>query len=108
MISIEHVLPQNPRNYSQWLIDWKPEEKQKWVHRLGNLVLLPRRKNSQAGNMEFEQKKTEYFNPKDVVTFPITVNVINQKKWTVTEVENNQNQYLTKLVEIWDLKPNYI
>lgn len=106
MISIEHVLPQNPRNSSEWLTDWKPEEKQRWVHRLGNLVLLPRRKNSKAGNMEFEQKKTEYFNPKDVVTFPITINVINQKKWTITEVKNNQNQYLTKLVELWNLNHN--
>lgn len=107
MISIEHVLPQNPRNSSQWLIDWKPEGKERWVHRLGNLVLLPRRKNSKAGNMEFEQKKTEYFYPKDVVTFPITINVINQKKWTITEVEKNQNQYLTKLVELWNLNQNY-
>ena len=45
-ITIEHVLPQNPGRESQWLKDFPDEaERMEWTHRLGNLVLLSRRKN---------------------------------------------------------------
>jgi hypothetical protein len=65
VISVEHVLPRNPAAGSKW-IEWfaDEEERQRTVHRLGNLVLLSRSKNSQAGNFEFERKKNEYFVPK--------------------------------------------
>jgi hypothetical protein len=103
MVTIEHVLPQNPKTDSDWCKNWSNDERQKSVHRLGNLVLLPRKKNSEAQNYDFETKKTKYFNPKDVVPFPITINVINQHKWTRQEVEDNQKKYLAKLKELWNL-----
>ncbi|MCY4127615.1 MAG: DUF262 domain-containing HNH endonuclease family protein, partial [Gammaproteobacteria bacterium] len=53
IISIEHVLPQNPAEGSQW-IEWFPnaEERAQWTHRLANLVLLSRRKNTRASNFD--------------------------------------------------------
>lgn len=44
-VSVEHVLPQNPSEGSLWL-KWFPDplERAEWVHRLGNLVLLTRKK----------------------------------------------------------------
>jgi hypothetical protein len=39
-------------------------DREKWVHKLANLVLLTRRKNSQAGNLDFPEKKSKYFSTK--------------------------------------------
>jgi hypothetical protein len=45
IVSVEHVLPQNPPSGSQWLTDFPNEsDRDAWVHKLGNLVLLTRRK----------------------------------------------------------------
>ena len=49
VISVEHVMPQNPSIGSPWLSLFETEEERKdWTHCLGNLVLLTRAKNSQA------------------------------------------------------------
>ncbi|HKG77513.1 MAG TPA: HNH endonuclease family protein, partial [Beijerinckiaceae bacterium] len=64
-ISVEHVLPQNPALGSQWLKDFPdPMLRERWVHRLGNLLLLTHIKNSQASNWDFDKKKTGYFGSK--------------------------------------------
>jgi len=58
VITVEHVLPQNIKEGSEWasLFD-QPEE---YVHKLGNLVLLRRRKNAKAQNFDFAKKKKSY------------------------------------------------
>lgn len=59
IITVEHVLPQNPKAGSRWLVDFPDEQVRiSWVHRLANLVLLTRRKNTQASNFDFDEKKT--------------------------------------------------
>ena len=60
--SVEHVLPQNPRRDSQWMV-WFPteDERRYWTHRLANLVLLSHRKNARASNWDFERKKGSTF-----------------------------------------------
>ena len=69
IITVEHVLPQNPNDDSKWIRCFSDEEREYWTHRLANLVLLSRRKNSQAQNYEFDRKKTEYFQKNAVSTF---------------------------------------
>jgi hypothetical protein len=61
-ITVEHVLPQNPREGSQWM-KWFADagSRAAVVHTLGNLALLTRKKNSAASNYEFERKKEAYF-----------------------------------------------
>jgi hypothetical protein len=61
-ISIEHVLPQRPAPASKWM-RWFPtkEIRDRYVHRLGNLVLLSQGKNMKAENFDFEEKKQKYF-----------------------------------------------
>jgi Protein of unknown function (DUF1524) len=70
IITIEHVLPQTPKKASRWL-QWFPDEKERsdWVHRVANLVLLTRKKNSEAQNFEFDIKKDKYFKS-DQVSVP--------------------------------------
>ena len=57
LITVEHVLPQTPEPGSKWET-WFPDldARAATVHRLGNLALLTRRKNSSARNFEFDKK----------------------------------------------------
>lgn len=104
IISVEHVLPQNPQDGSQWLT-WFPdaEERSYWTHRLANLVLLSSRKNTRASNYEFNRKKTEYFQKGGVQTFALTSQVVSQDEWTPAVLEARQKQLLSKLEEEWRL-----
>lgn len=104
-ITVEHVLPQNPKEDSVWKKWFSTEEmRKKYVHKLGNLLLLTRRKNSQASNYDFKKKKEQYFKTKGGVSnFAITTQVINEPKWTPEVVEKRQNEMLNILCETWDL-----
>ena len=104
VISIEHVLPQSPFEKSEWM-RWFPEEgeRKEWTHRLANLVLLSRRKNSQASNYEFEQKKHEYFQRNGTTTFALTTQVVNQTEWTPDVLKCRQEQLIDALKEEWRL-----
>jgi uncharacterized protein with ParB-like and HNH nuclease domain len=115
VVTIEHVLPQNPKPDSEWCQIWEDETREKWVHRLGNLVLLSRKKNSQAQNYDFEDKKEKYFDQGNPTIFPITVNVIRQTEkktkqtnWNEQIVEYNQQEYLEILLNLWNLEQSII
>jgi hypothetical protein len=91
IITVEHVLPQNPDPGGEWLA-WFPDKEQRahWVDRLGNLALLTRKKNSAAGNREFSWKKQSYFSRNGVSPFAITTQVLACDKWTPEVVEGRQ------------------
>lgn len=103
IISIEHVLPQNPPQNSQWLEWFSEEERLRHTHRLGNLVLLARKKNGQAGNFDFERKKNEYFQRNGVTHFPLTTQVVQYDEWTPEVVEERQEDLLERLRKVWRL-----
>ena len=105
VITIEHVLPQNPRKCSKWL-KWFPDDDMRnlWTHRLANLVLLSRRRNSAANNREFNDKKVTYFLNKDGVTpFALTTQIVAEKKWTPEVLERRQNELIDLLKNEWRL-----
>ena len=103
-VTIEHVLPQNPPEDSQWC-KWFPddEEREQWTHRLANLVLLSSRKNSSASNWEFERKKKEYFQKSGTTPFALTTQVVNESEWTPEVLEHRQDTLIDKLKEAWRL-----
>lgn len=104
-VTVEHVLPQNPAQNSQWT-QWFPTEdkRNQYVHRLGNLVLLSRSKNSRAQNYEFDVKKEKYFTGTDGVSpFALTTQVLNETVWTPTVVERRQQELVNKLKFLWRL-----
>lgn len=103
-ISIEHVLPQNPATGSVWA-RWFPDAKQqaRLVHRLGNLVLLSRRKNSAASNYDFEKKKRQYFTKSGSSPFVLTTQVLREREWTPAVVEQRQRELHQRLIELWRL-----
>ncbi|GAA7493382.1 DUF262 domain-containing protein [Helicobacter pylori] len=57
---VEHVLPQSPKESSQWNTDFDKEKKEEWVNNIANLTLLKRKKNAQALNGDFDEKRKIY------------------------------------------------
>lgn len=104
VITVEHVLPQNPDNSSEW-VKWIPNEEKRrsLVHRLGNLALLSRAKNSSAKNYDLEKKKNSYFMVKGVSPFAITTQIISRDVWNESVILNRQREYVEKLTGEWAL-----
>ncbi len=106
VISTEHVLPQTPAAKSEWLRVFPDDkERQELTHRLGNLVLLSRRKNSRAQNYDFKVKKNRYFatTNEGASPFVLTNQVIQEDFWTPDVVRKRQLQLLGKLKDLWRL-----
>jgi len=104
-ITVEHVLPQFPRQDSEWLA-WFPdaEKRDACVHTLGNLALLTRKKNSAASNYDFAYKKNAYFTRSGVSPFPLTTQVLQYPQWTPEIVTNRQKDLLSILEQHWRLQ----
>ena len=96
-ISIEHILPQNPKKDSQWIKDFNDEQRQEWTNKLGNLIILSRRKNSSQSNLDFAQKQQKYF--KRNVELGRSANIMACKTWTRDDVQKSHAEALTKLKE---------
>ena len=68
--------------------------------------MLSRRKNSEAQNFDFDEKKNKYFKNKNgtgIVTFALTNQVLNESQWTPEVINQRQVSYLQKLKELWRL-----
>lgn len=89
--SIEHVFPQNPPEGSSWLEGTNMEEVESFVHRIGNLVLISKSRNSAASNLDFEEKKKRYLKPR-VTDYPRSVQVLGYNEWTPEIIEARTDQ----------------
>lgn len=96
-MSIEHILPQNPKENSQWLKDFTNEQREEWANKLGNLVLISRIKNASQGRLDFMDKKSKYFD-KNIETFPNSLKVLKENEWNIFSLEKNHKS-LIKLLE---------
>ncbi|MHA6802305.1 DUF262 domain-containing protein [Salinifilum ghardaiensis] len=104
VITVEHVLPQNPEEGSAWCAAFTDDQRELWTHRIANLVLLNRYKNSQAQNYEFEKKKARYFTTRGGVTlFALTSQVVSSSDWTPDLLQQRQQELLGVLTGEWDL-----
>jgi hypothetical protein len=105
IISVEHVLPQNPSAGSKWLADFPAEsDREQWVHKLANLVLLTHRKNSQAGNLDFPDKKAKYFSSgAGVANFALTSQVLAENTWTAEVLKRRQSNLIGEIEKLWRL-----
>jgi hypothetical protein len=90
-VTVEHILPQNPPQNSQWTKAFTEKDMYEWTNRLGNLVLLSGRKNSQAQNYDFEKKKQVYFGQKGTA-FKITQQLQNYPIWNPTTIKARHKQ----------------
>lgn len=104
IITIEHVLPQTPEPDSRWMVDFPDDEERSfWTHKLGNLVLLNRQKNSEAGRLEFDEKKAVYFQREGVTTFALTAQVLAETEWTPEILAERQTLLIDRLKAEWRL-----
>ncbi|MFD7276673.1 DUF262 domain-containing protein [Streptomyces sp. NPDC059862] len=104
LITVEHVLPQNPKANSQWVELFDEDQRAQWTHRLGNLVLLNRAKNSAAQNYDFALKKAKYFTGRGgVVPFALTSQVLQHSEWTPAVLKARQEELLSVLFKEWCL-----
>lgn len=103
VISIEHVLPRNPAADSEWLKLFPEDESREWfTNQLGNLVLLSRRKNTQAQNFDFQSKKKTYFD-EQAAPFALTVSVRREREWTPQVIQQRQKYLIGILSTAWEL-----
>lgn len=105
VLTIEHVLPQTVAENSQWELDWPDvEAREKWTHKLANLVPLNKRRNSKAQNYDFKVKKDAYFRGRNhVSSYALTSQVLNEEAWTPEVVAQRQDELLQVLIDNWNL-----
>lgn len=97
-ITIEHILPQTPADSSQWKKDFTDIERADLTNKIGNLILLGRRKNASQGRLDYSEKHKKYF-ANNINTFPNSLRVFNkyQTVWTKNELEENQTNVIKTL-----------
>ncbi len=82
---VEHILPQKPKRGSQWNADFDKEKREEWVNNIANLTLLKRKKNAQALNGDFDEKRKIYGGKdtsKVISCYDITKELYsNYRKW---------------------------
>lgn len=97
-ITVEHILPRTPTD-QYWLSKFNEDKRIKWTNKLGNLVLLNSRKNSQAGNKPFPQKVKDYFEKKS--DFDITNDLKTYQTWTLKELKKRHEKLMEEAIKIW-------
>ena len=98
-LSVEHILPQNPAENSQWVKEFNTELQDEWTHKLGNLVLITMRKNTSQGRLDFTEKVKKYFE-KNIDTCPNSLRVLTKyDQWTLAELKENHSTILNKIQE---------
>lgn len=60
-------------------------------------------KTAQAGNYDFERKKSEYFACRGTSPFALTSQVLNELVWTPEVLRTRQDHLLERLPEAWRL-----
>ncbi len=102
-ISIEHILPQNPYQDSQWCKDFTDDDRVKWTNRLGNLIFLSRRKNTAQSNKDYSIKKEKYFK-KNVELFSNSVRIFQAySTWNKSDLIKNHKEMLQKIFSLYDI-----
>ncbi len=101
-LSVEHVLPQNPADDSQWKRDFTDEERKEWTDRLGNLVLISTKKNTSQGRSDYAMKKDKYFS-NNISTCPNSLRVLQSLNWKLDDLMRNHDEVLKKLKEHYQI-----
>ena len=99
LISVEHILPQNPPENSKWREWFTDKEIEEYKHKLGNLVLLNRRKNSSLSNLNFDEKKDRYFKG-SISMFPSINHIMLKQEWRKEDIEKRTTEMIGKLTSI--------
>ncbi|MDF0728910.1 DUF262 domain-containing HNH endonuclease family protein [Cytobacillus sp. S13-E01] len=97
-ISVEHILPQSPSTTSKWVELFNIEQRQFWTHKLANLVLISKRKNSSLSNLDFENKREKYLQKRIDIFAGSKVFILTADKWTPEVLKARQDKMLDLLI----------
>ncbi|WP_187845224.1 DUF262 domain-containing protein [Helicobacter pylori] len=110
---VEHILPQNPNPSSQWVKDFSEEERELYTHSLANLTLLGGKKNTEASNKDFKDKKKIYMGeenrlrktkPSKVMTcYKMTIDVAQYTEWTPKSLEKRKEELIKRIESVLTL-----
>ena len=92
--SIEHILPQSKGSQYSW-------QKGIFVHRLGNLLLLPPRLNSTLGGKDPQEKADDYRRTGLFIAAEVA-DMIQEYGWDEPEIETWENQLLEWIFSEYD------
>ncbi len=109
-LHIEHILPQQPSSSSQWVKDFSEEERELYTHSLANLTLLGGKKNTQASNKDFKEKKEIYMGKtialdnketfKVMTCYKMTIDVAQYTEWTPTSLEKRKEELIKRIESV--------
>ncbi|MGL2631609.1 DUF262 domain-containing protein [Helicobacter pylori] len=115
-LHIEHILPQQPGSSSQWMKDFSEEERGLYTHSLANLTLLGGKKNTQASNKDFKEKKEIYMGNavklgkdkrgrektfKVMTCYKMTIDVAHKyTEWTPKSLEKRKEELIQKIESV--------
>ncbi len=108
-LHVEHILPQKSDPSSQWAKDFSEEERERYTHSLANLTLLGGKKNTNASNLDFQDKKKIYMGeeirlnkkkPFRVMTcYKMTIDIAHHyTEWTPKSLEKREKE-LIEIIE---------
>ncbi|WRB31630.1 DUF262 domain-containing protein [Helicobacter pylori] len=112
---VEHILPQKPDPSSQWMKDFSEEERGLYTHSLANLTLLGGKKNTQASNKDFKEKKEIYMGNavklgkdkrgrektfKVMTCYKMTIDVAQYAEWTPKSLEKRKEELIQKIESV--------
>ncbi len=107
--SIEHIYPRTAKDKS-WrksFAGYSKMQKERLLHSLGNLVLLPQSKNSQLQNKPFEFKKRHTNKNGNTVGYfngsYSQIDVAKNENWTPDEIYNRGKELIAFLGERWGI-----
>lgn len=91
--SVEHIMPRKIEN-----TDWQTDivEHNEWLHKLGNIVLIDRRKNASLSNRTFADKKIRY---QGAIETRANTNYIFMKyrDWNINSIIENHDRAINLL-----------
>ncbi|GAA8780640.1 DUF262 domain-containing protein [Helicobacter pylori] len=97
-LHVERILPQNPDPSSQWAKDFSEEERECYTHSLANLTLLGGKKNTQASNLDFKDKKKIYMGKEISLSKKKPFRVMTCYKMTI-DIERHYTEWTPKSLE---------
>ncbi|GAA9176915.1 hypothetical protein Taiwan44_01000 [Helicobacter pylori] len=97
-LHVEHILPQEPTLSSQWAKDFSEEERECYTHSLANLTLLWGKKNTEASNLDFKEKKEIYMGKPVVLDNKETFKVMTCYKMTI-DIAHHYTEWTPKSLE---------
>ncbi len=108
---VEHILPQKPDPSSQWVKDFSEEERELYTYSLANLTLLGGKKNTQASNKDFKEKKEIYMGNavklgkektfKVMTCYKMTIDIAHHyTEWTPKSLEKRKEELIQKIESV--------